>query len=202
MEEVFSPFLMQLSKARLVSSSLDGDYSVSDTALLFDNIEKEAREVEYILQGVSKWENEVINEFGGIARHLDHIIEEDNQLNSISSKLQLVRTEMSKLKDRMQLPLHVPIRTEAPTHLSPSILSKLVHTNISQQWKKLEIERKILESPTMSNLQLSYDNLDLQLKLCLLCFSVFPENSIISRRAMIHWWIGEGLVAGTRSQTA
>ncbi|KAK3162193.1 hypothetical protein QOZ80_1BG0086590 [Eleusine coracana subsp. coracana] len=110
---------------------------------------------------------------------------------------------MSKLKDRMQLPLHIPIiRPAAPTHSSPSMPSKLIHANTSQQWKNLEMERKILESPTMSNLQLSYDNLDLQLKLCLLCFSVFPENSIISRRAMIHWWIGEGLVAGTKSQTA
>lgn len=203
LEEVFSPFLMQLSKARLVSSKLDEDSSFSDIALMFENIEKEAREIQNILQRVSKWENEVINDFGGIARYLDDIIEEDSQLKSISSKLQVVKIEMSKLKDRTQLPLHLPImKPVAPTRLSPSMPSKLVHANISQQWKMLEIERQILESPTMSNLQLSYDNLDLQLKLCLLCFSVFPENSIISRRAMIHWWIGEGLVADTRSQTA
>ncbi|TVU34817.1 hypothetical protein EJB05_16669, partial [Eragrostis curvula] len=203
LEEVFSPFLMQLSKARLASSKLAEDSSLSDIPLMFQNIEKEVRDVKNILQGVSKWENEVIKDFGGIARHLDDIIEEDSQLSSISSKLQVVRTEMCKLKNRMQLPLHVPIISPAaPTYLSSSMPSKYVNANVSQQWKNLEIERKILESPTMSNLQLSYDNLDLQLKLCLLCFSIFPENSIISRRAMIHWWIGEGLVAATRSQTA
>ncbi|EMS52026.1 Disease resistance RPP13-like protein 4 [Triticum urartu] len=80
-------------------------------------------------------------------------------------------------------------------------MGKLLSGNASEQWKKLEIERKILESSTISSLQLSYYNLDLQLKLCLLCFSIFPENSIISKRAMIHWWIGEGLVEATRSQT-
>ncbi|CAO2177900.1 unnamed protein product [Urochloa humidicola] len=203
LEEVISPFLLQLEKARAVPLDLDEDSSHSDIALLFENIKKEACEVKNILQRVSKWENEIINDFGGIARHLDEIIEEDSQLNSIRSKLQIVNIEMSKLKDRMQLPLHVPvIKPAAPTTLPSSVPSKWVHAKVSEQWNRLEIERKILESSTMSNLQLSYDNLDLQLKLCLLCFSIFPENAIISKRAMIHWWIGEGLVAGTRSQTA
>lgn len=198
-----SPFLMQLSKARFLSLKLDEDTSLLEIKLLLQNIEKEAHEVENILKRVSRWENEIINDFGGIARHLDDIIEEDSQPHSIRSKLQIVKTEMSKLKDRMKLPLHVPvIKPAVPTLLSASLPSKLVPANVSEQWKRLEIERKILESSTMSNLQLSYDNLDLQLKLCLLCFSIFPENSIISKRAMIHWWIGEGLVAATRNQTA
>ncbi|RLM91822.1 disease resistance RPP13-like protein 4 [Panicum miliaceum] len=203
LEEVVSPFLMQLEKARAVPFVPDEDSSYSDITFLFENIKKEACEVKNILQRVSTWENEIINDFGGIARHLDEIIEEDSQLNSIRSKLQIVNTELSKLKDRMQIPLHVPvIEAAAPTTLPSSVPSKWVHAKVSEQWKRLEIERKILESSTMSNLQLSYDNLDPQLKLCLLCFSIFPENSIISKRAMIHWWIGEGLVAATRSQTA
>ncbi|KAF8751346.1 hypothetical protein HU200_012229 [Digitaria exilis] len=203
LDEVVSPFLMQLEKARAVPLHLDEDSSHSDITLLFENIKKEACEVKGILQRVSEWENEIINDFGGIARHLDDIIEDDSQLNSVRSKLQTVSTEMSKLKERMQLSLQVPvIKPAAPTTLPSSLPSKWVHEKVSDQWKRLEIERKILESSTMSNLQLSYDNLDLQLKLCLLCFSIFPENSIISKRAMIHWWIGEGLVAATRSQTA
>jgi len=203
LEEVVSPFLMQLEKARAVPLVPDEDSSYSDVTFLFENIKKEACEVKNILQRVSKWENEIINDFGGIARHLDEIIEEDSQLNSIRSKLQIVNTELSKLKNRMQIPLHVPvIEAAAPTTLPSLVPSKWVHAKVSEQWKRLEIERKILESSTMSNLQLSYDNLDLQLKLCLLCFSIFPENSIISKRAMIHWWIGEGLVAATRNQTA
>lgn len=62
-----------------------------------------AGEIKDILQRASVWQNEIINDFGGIARHLDEIIEEDSQLKSIHSKLQIVNTEMSKLKDRMQL---------------------------------------------------------------------------------------------------
>ncbi|GMP72709.1 hypothetical protein CsSME_00030640 [Camellia sinensis var. sinensis] len=39
-----------------------------------------------------------------------------------------------------------------------------------------------------------YDELDLELKLCLLSFSVFPENVEIKKRVMLYWWIGEGFV--------
>ncbi|KAL6853487.1 hypothetical protein ACP4OV_019516 [Aristida adscensionis] len=203
LKEVVSPFFMQLSKAKHVFLNIDEDGSQKDITALFENIEKEAREIENILLGVTKWENNVINDFGGIARHLDDIIEEDNKLNSICSKLQIVNAEMSNLKGRMRLPLHVPvIKSATPVPLSPSAASKIDEANVSERWNRLEIERKILESSTMSDLQLSYDNLDLQLKLCLLCFSVFPENSIINKRAMIHWWIGEGLVTATRNQTA
>ncbi|KAM0843455.1 hypothetical protein ACQ4PT_057692 [Festuca glaucescens] len=203
LEEVVSPFLMQLSKARVLSLALDEESLPSEIKVLFENIERETHDMEDILKGVSKWESEIINDFGGIARHLDDIIEEDSQQQFVLSKLQIVNSEMSKLKDRMKFPLHVPlINQEAPALLSSSLPSKLLSANASEQWKKLEIERKILESSTVSDLQLSYYNLDLQLKLCLLCFSIFPEKSIISKRAMIYWWIGEGLVEATRSQTA
>ncbi|KAI7999972.1 Disease resistance RPP13-like protein 4 [Camellia lanceoleosa] len=39
-----------------------------------------------------------------------------------------------------------------------------------------------------------YRELELQLRFCLLCFSVFPENVEINKRVMIYWWIGEGFV--------
>lgn len=54
----------------------------------------------------------------------------------------------------------------------------------------------------MSNLQVTYDNLDVQLKLCLLCFPVFLDNSIIWKRPVIYWWIGEGLITPTRDNIA
>ncbi|CAK9176779.1 unnamed protein product [Ilex paraguariensis] len=39
-----------------------------------------------------------------------------------------------------------------------------------------------------------YRGLTIELKLCLLCFSVFPEDAIIKKRLMVYWWIGEGFV--------
>lgn len=31
-----------------------------------------------------------------------------------------------------------------------------------------------------------YDGLSIELKLCLLCFAVFPENAIIKKRVMVY----------------
>lgn len=40
----------------------------------------------------------------------------------------------------------------------------------------------------------SYNSLDLRDKLCLLCFSVFPENSVVKKRLLMYWWVGEGFI--------
>lgn len=53
LEEVFSPFLMQLEKARrLPLESHDEDSSVSDISVLFENIDNRVREVVNILQSI------------------------------------------------------------------------------------------------------------------------------------------------------
>lgn len=40
----------------------------------------------------------------------------------------------------------------------------------------------------------SYHELSMELKLCLLSFSIFPENAGIKKRVMIYWWMGEEFV--------
>uniref|UniRef100_A0A5B6YIN8 Disease resistance protein winged helix domain-containing protein n=1 Tax=Davidia involucrata TaxID=16924 RepID=A0A5B6YIN8_DAVIN len=60
---------------------------------------------------------------------------------------------------------------------------------------------KLYRNPTFEqslaykDFQVRYDDLSRALKLCLLCFSVFPENVTIKKRLMIYWWIGEGFVS-------
>ncbi|KAF8009958.1 hypothetical protein BT93_J0821 [Corymbia citriodora subsp. variegata] len=55
----------------------------------------------------------------------------------------------------------------------------------------------------MKNLQLSYHNIgSLQLKLCFLSFALFPGDSIIKKRSLIYWWIGEGFVSNRGDKTA
>ena len=73
---------------------------------------------------------------------------------------------------------------------------------ISEEWSALKVEDLILESPAMSCLQLNYDILDLQMKMCLLCFSIFPAKSVIKKRPLVYWWVGEGLVTKTKDRTA
>lgn len=58
------------------------------------------------------------------------------------------------------------------------------------------------ESSVMASLQLSYDELPVSLKQCLLCFSMYPEDSEIWAEQLAHWWVGEGFVEGKGSRTA
>ncbi|KAB1201961.1 Disease resistance RPP13-like protein 4 [Morella rubra] len=50
------------------------------------------------------------------------------------------------------------------------------------------------ERGLMASLELSYDELPSYLKSCFLCFSLFPEDCVISKEQVVYWWIGEGFV--------
>ena len=50
------------------------------------------------------------------------------------------------------------------------------------------------------NVEEEYGRLDATQKNCLLCFSVFPEDEIIKKKVLIHWWIGEGFIDGENAE--
>nr|TKS18158.1 hypothetical protein D5086_0000006410 [Populus alba] len=53
----------------------------------------------------------------------------------------------------------------------------------------------------MASLQLSYDELPIRMKQCLLCFSLYPEDSEIGAEQLVHWWVGEGFIEGRNTST-
>ena len=66
-----------------------------------------------------------------------------------------------------------------------------------QQWQTM-----YKESAALSLLSSRIENLDNQLKGCLFSFTAFPENEVIKKRLLIHWWIGEGFVTHKGTTTA
>ncbi|CAL5378532.1 unnamed protein product [Camellia sinensis] len=71
----------------------------------------------------------------------------------------------------------------------------------SRDWLQLRVEENILNSLAMDHLQRSYDVLDIQLKLCLLCLAIFPQEKV-KKKSLIYWWIGEGLISKSRVKSA
>ncbi|KAK2969733.1 hypothetical protein RJ640_015877 [Escallonia rubra] len=65
--------------------------------------------------------------------------------------------------------------------------------------QKLTAERN---DSVMASLQLNYDELHPHLKHCILCFSIYPEDNEIKAEQLVHWWVGEGFVHDTGSDTA
>ncbi|KAL8133550.1 uncharacterized protein LOC141683895 [Apium graveolens] len=49
-------------------------------------------------------------------------------------------------------------------------------------------------SPAFKDFEVQYNELSPNLKLCLLCFSVFPARAIIKKRLMVYWWMAEGFI--------
>lgn len=76
------------------------------------------------------------------------------------------------------------------------------------EWKKAfahlkeELAAHNKDKLVLSTLQLSYENLPVHLKPCMLCFAAFPEDFEIDFVDVIFWWIGEGFVRGRDGKTA
>lgn len=65
-----------------------------------------------------------------------------------------------------------------------------------------ELCRRGSEGSVIASLQLSYDELPIRLKNCLLCCSICPEDSNISADWLIRWWVGEGFIEYKEIETA
>ena len=52
---------------------------------------------------------------------------------------------------------------------------------------------------TTNKIKKLYNDLDDKKKSCLLCFSVFPEDAIIKKKVLIHWWVGEGFIIDSQN---
>jgi len=84
--------------------------------------------------------------------------------------------------------------------LAPRSNSVRQWNEINENFHELTAGRNF--NSVMASLQLSYDELPIHLKQCLLCFSVYPEDSEIQAEQLVHWWVAEGLIQGKGSKTA
>ncbi|KDP42061.1 hypothetical protein JCGZ_01849 [Jatropha curcas] len=64
-------------------------------------------------------------------------------------------------------------------------------------WKSFCEPSITKENDVITSLQLSYKALPVELKQCLLSFSIFPEDSEIEAEKLIQWWVAEGLIQDT-----
>ncbi|CBI34021.3 unnamed protein product, partial [Vitis vinifera] len=107
----------------------------------------------------------------GTPRHssvrLDSIVKIFNSIDDLIKKFQSLQIESTDTSRK---------EAESAAHEA---------REISEEWSALKVEDLILGSPAMSCLQLNYNILDVQMKLCLLCFSIFPANSLINKGFLI-----------------
>ncbi|VVA33590.1 Hypothetical predicted protein [Prunus dulcis] len=66
------------------------------------------------------------------------------------------------------------------------------------EWRRIadDFRERLVENDNsvMAFLQLSYDELPSDLKSCFLCLSLYPEDCVITKDQLVHWWLGEGFI--------
>ncbi|KAH7853869.1 hypothetical protein Vadar_007487 [Vaccinium darrowii] len=108
---------------------------------------------------------------------------------------------LSELKDLIPTSKshhHGKYHTDDSTHKSRK--SKKLDKKVPNLYKNEMLARR----SEFKDFKELYDGLGSKQKLCLLCFSVFPEKEIIKKRFMFYWWTAEGFVAPVKDseQTA
>lgn len=199
-----------------VTEEDSGNYS--NLHAVFDEIQ---RDVNYIYKACGKlerWEALVNSEIKGLVfQRLDDGFKE--RMNTLSSSLDnTVRTKFEVQLDKL-LKVHKIISDLknsicSQPELAPSAdlesesfksatssMTRQGIVNFPVQLPVVNIGREIAEVSTFEEIQAIYNGLDVTLKLCLLCFSVFPENAIIKKKVLVHWWVGEGFIDFSSSIT-
>ncbi|KAG5224235.1 disease resistance RPP13 protein [Salix suchowensis] len=196
----------RLNQARELSvGPIDDSMKESELVLKFEAIDLLLQNLENSLLGVKAWENKLVGHFTEMRLQIYKTL--TNAKNKapggdIKGDLQLVEGKIKELYKVLEPPPDLG-RTGQGSQGKSSQSQKDSERKVLKEWKEQGVEKIIHESSEMLNFQASYDTLEkLELRLCFLFFSVFPENAKIKKRPLIYWWIGEGLIAATADKTA
>ncbi|KAL5977532.1 hypothetical protein ACLOJK_021879 [Asimina triloba] len=80
--------------------------------------------------------------------------------------------------------------------------------NSISEWERIskhlkeEMTGSKKDEVVISRLELSYEELPMHLRSCLLCFAIFPEDRTVATFQIINMWIAEGFVWGRSGKTA
>ncbi|KAL7185640.1 hypothetical protein ACSBR2_027564 [Camellia fascicularis] len=135
-----------------------------------------------------------LNELGAYISEQDFIFDPqpEDKNDIIPEKIKQINENLQEIKKLMDMKSLKAQEKGSSESEAPKVSRDKLH------WR---VEKNILESPAMANLQLSYDALDIQLKVCLFCLAIFPEKAVVKKKQLIYWWIGEGLISKSKDKS-
>ncbi|KAJ0983638.1 hypothetical protein J5N97_011893 [Dioscorea zingiberensis] len=197
-EDVVSPLLKQVAEAKCLLASkrsrrTNNGFSAVDG--LLGGIEGEVLLIKESFQRLEMWMKDVENELGVVAKQIDNILEGTTGRRVFNSELQNIHKNISVLREHVTGPLDQLLYCNTsnvnPAPCKGSVVNSLpsteLHSVMATRW--FEVAKK-------------YEKISPILRRCLLTFAIFPHYSIIEKRLLIHWWVGEGLVTPTINHTA
>ncbi|CAI9087660.1 OLC1v1021789C1 [Oldenlandia corymbosa var. corymbosa] len=139
-----------------------------------------------------------------LGQYKDHVsslandaAERFEELKKVGTEKELreLKKEVTKLK--LQIPSkHKGAEERGPHkgHQDSKIRQKIVPELLMKRMPQLYKSNQFDGCSEVRDFERLFDELSGELKLCLMCFSIFPENVIIKKRLMLYWWIAEGFV--------
>ncbi|TXG66060.1 hypothetical protein EZV62_007335 [Acer yangbiense] len=195
-----------MDKTRKEKSSIkEEEKNDSDCFQEIDTPEKICNDLNYMKSALTKlkvFEDGLGKPIETLKCSIENILQTHESNGSIRTeqiqpKLREIRKQIFKLKIRISS-LHIisSTKSDANRYLPTSIGSNPYNAtdDLPNLHMEKEKENQFTQSSYFEEFQVMFGKLDIKSKLCLLCFAVFPEDAVIKKRLLVHWWIGERLL--------
>ncbi|GMY37182.1 disease resistance RPP13-like protein 4 [Fagus crenata] len=170
--------------------------SSNDLRVIFEGIQKDLNYIKKACCNLKDWEDLVNKDIRKlILQGLDDAFKErTGEINGIQDNLESTQKVVSELKNQI-----CSVTQPSSVSLDSESFKRFSLSQLPDQLPDVNLNNVIAESYTLNEIEVVYNGLDVIKKLCLLCFSVFPENAIIKKKVLVHWWVGEGFIDSLNS---
>lgn len=190
-EDAVAPLIKHLESAK--KQALDHDSKMN---CRFEEVEKEIGEIKDALDRTRMLEDDLMEGFGEIERHINNMLEDKD--NNLSAELEAVLEKIRRTKDMVKLHQKLPngstSSVTSETSESRSRQKSKFEVGESSKTQGAERGNRGYGSSAMSMIEDMINTLNVDLRNCLYCLSVLPENSVVKKRLLVYWWIGVGMV--------
>ncbi|XP_058071251.1 disease resistance RPP13-like protein 4 [Magnolia sinica] len=173
------------------------------------------RKMAFVRQEISEiftwYERSVNYQLGEITREAQDIIERLETIEGIDKNAEAMEHDKKKLEEKMKEMEGIKTNVEAclrnltpngPRYQGSASKGKekaAGDVELESKWPKMDTAE---EEAAIKSKEDEFKGLREQLKLCMLCFSIFPMDADIQKRVLIYWWIGEGFVMAKEEKTS
>ncbi|KAL3522147.1 hypothetical protein ACH5RR_014981 [Cinchona calisaya] len=181
------------------SATTSGATTSGEPSSGIDEISKSIEaDIKYIMDEsnrLDKYKGQVIQQ----VREAEQRFEELKNVG-IEKEFRDLKKEVTKLK--LQIPSKHkadtedkdPHKSQQATGVASKLKQKAIPELVMKEMPQLYKSSLFENSSELKDFEALFQGLSVELKLCLLCFSVFPEKAIIKKRLMVYWWMAEGFV--------
>ncbi|KAK8497053.1 hypothetical protein V6N13_029036 [Hibiscus sabdariffa] len=174
--------------------SSDGGFSKTDALHELGKLYKELDYMYRSFEKLDKFQKDLSDPLKTLEANVNDIVadlKKEDLPKQVQHNLRVLRNNIIRVK------ILLPSQHQA-TGLSSEGnrgLQATVATGVTGDLPHLFGEKLFEESYYFEEIKEKYESLkDDRLKLCLLCFAIFPENAVIKKRFLRFWWVGEKLV--------